>query len=149
MSSPFFFFMPRRQQRFEEVAGQRLPLGGVNGYRGVRGKQGKKKNKYQGTTPKKKHRTKLFDEPREAAIAFAQLREDLELGMLEERGQKKAKSPKTTAATKKVDYGVYLGHLLQQPQPVVPTVPSVLLLPHQSAAAAARGVAVAFADPLP
>ena len=49
--------MARKQQRFEEVAGQRLPLGGVNGYAGVRGKQGKKKDKYQGCTPRKKHRT--------------------------------------------------------------------------------------------
>ena len=49
--------MPRRQQQYEEVAGQRLPLGGINGYRGVRGKQGKKKNKFQGVTPKKQHRT--------------------------------------------------------------------------------------------
>ena len=86
---------------------------------------------------------------REAAIALAQLCEDLELGMLEECGKKKAKSPKTIAAPKKLEYGVYLGHLLQQPQHVVPTVPAVLLLPHQSAAAAARCVPVAFADPLP
>ena len=141
--------MPRRQQLFEVAGGQRLPFGGLNRYAGVRGKQGKKNNKYQGTTPKKKHRTKLFDTPMEAAIALAQLREDLELGMLEERGKKKAKSPKTIAAPKKLEYGVYLGNLLQQPQHVVPTVSAVLLLPHQSAAAAARGVPVAFADPLP
>ena len=43
--------------RFEEAGGQRLPLGGVNGYRGVRGKQGRKKDKFQGVTPKKQHRT--------------------------------------------------------------------------------------------
>ena len=138
--------MPRRQQQYEEVAGQRLPLGGVNGYRGVRGKQGKKKNKFQGVTPKKKHRTGLFDEPRDAAIAFAQLNEDLELGMLEQRGQKKAKSPETNAASKKKRVGVYLGHLLQLPRPVVPTVACVLLSQQQAADAAARGVPVALAD---
>ena len=102
--------MPRRQQLFEEAGGQRLPLGILNRYAGVRGKQGKKNNKYQGTTPKKKHRTKLFDTPMEAAraIALAQLREDLELGMLEQRSLPKAKSPKTTAASKKNEVGVYL-----------------------------------------
>ena len=40
--------MPSSQPRFEEVAGQRLPLGGVNGYLGVRGKQGRGKDKFQG-----------------------------------------------------------------------------------------------------
>ena len=76
--------MPRSQQaRFEEAGGHRLPLGGINGYFGVRGKQGRGKDQYQGVTPKKKHRTKLFNTAREAAIAFAQLREDVELRMLE------------------------------------------------------------------
>ena len=105
--------MPRRQQLFEEAGGQRLPLGGLNGYAGVRGKQGKKKDKFQGTTPKKKHRTQLFATSLEAAIALAQLREDLELGMLEQRSLPKAKSPKTTAASKKKEVGVYLGELLR------------------------------------
>ena len=53
--------MRRVQPRFEEVGGQRLPLGGINGYRGVRGKQGRNKDKFQGITPKKKHRTRLSD----------------------------------------------------------------------------------------
>ena len=57
----------------EEVAGQRLPLCGVNGYNGVR-RQGRDKNKFQGTTPQKFDRTKLFDTPRDAAIALAQLK---------------------------------------------------------------------------
>ena len=109
--------MPRKEHRFEEVAGQRLPLGGVNGYAGVRGKQGKKKDKYQGCTPHKKHRTDHYDTPLEAAIAFAQLREDLDLGMLDEPRSKKAKSPKTNATYKKKVVGVYLGHLLQLPRP--------------------------------
>ena len=36
--------MPLAAPRFVEVAGHRLPLGGVNGGRGVRGTQGKKTN---------------------------------------------------------------------------------------------------------
>ena len=143
------FTMP---PRFEEIGGQRLPLGGINGYVGVRGRQGRKKNKFQGVTPKKKHRTKLHDKPRDAAIALAQLREDLELNTLELFALDGYKPQPMAAAPKKIDYGVYLGHLLQQPQPAVPsvpTVPAVLLLPHQAGDAAARGVPVAFADVLP
>ena len=44
--------MPRSQQaRFEEAGGQRLPLGGINGYIGVRGKQGRRRDQFQGVTP--------------------------------------------------------------------------------------------------
>ena len=81
--------MPRSQQaRFEEAGGQRLLLGGINGYIGVRGKQGRKKNVFQGATPKKVQHTQLFDIAQEAAMAFVQLQEDLELGMLEHSGQR-------------------------------------------------------------
>ena len=58
--------MRPREPRFELAGGQRLPLGGVNGYRGVRGKQGRKKDMFQGVTPKKKHRTRLFGTAQEA-----------------------------------------------------------------------------------
>ena len=51
--------MPPSTPRFEVVGGQRLPLGGVNGYVHVRGKQGKKRNKFQGISPGKKTLTKL------------------------------------------------------------------------------------------
>ena len=61
--------MPPSQPRFEEAGGQRLPLGGKNRYHGVRGKQGRNKNQFQGVTPKKQHRTALFDTALEAAIA--------------------------------------------------------------------------------
>ena len=131
--------MPRKQQRFEEVAGQRLPLGGVNGYRGVRGKQGKKKNKYQGVTPKKKHRTRLFATAKEAAIALAQLREDLELGMLPERTPKIRSSATLNDSFKKAQVGVYLGDLLRQEREGVSSVRAVLLSPQQAAAAASGG----------
>ena len=138
--------MPRKQQRFEEVAGQRLPLGGLNGYAGVRGKQGRKKNKFQGITPKKQHRTGLYDHAQEAAIALAQLREDLDLGMVTEHGAKVVKSPVTIAAPKKLEAGVFLGDLLRRQRAAVPTVRAVLLSQQQAAAAVARGVAVAYAD---
>ena len=97
--------MPPSQPRIEEVAGQRLPLGGINGYLGVRGKQGRGKDKFQGVTPKKQHRTGLFDSPLQAAIAFAQLKEDLDLGMLAQRSRKKRASPATLAASRKSEVG--------------------------------------------
>lgn len=138
--------MPSSQPRFEEVAGQRLPLGGVNGYLGVRGKQGRGKDKFQGVTPRKQHRTGLFDSPLQAAVAFAQLKEDLDLGMLAQRSRKKRPSPATSAASRKHEVGTYLGHLRPPPLPVVLTVACAILSPQQAAAAAARGVAVAYAD---
>ena len=138
--------MPPAQPRFEEVAGQRLPLGGANGYLGVRGKQGRKKDKFQGITPRKQHRTKLFDTALEAAMAFAQMKEDIELGMLELRSSKKlAASPTTTTGSRRFEVGTFLGHLKQLPR-AIPTVSSALLTPQQAAAVVARGVAVAFAD---
>ena len=141
--------MPRAVLRFEEAGGQRLPLGGRNGYLGVRGGQGRKKDKYQGTTPQKRHRTKHYNTALEAAIAFAQMKEDLDLGILEERGQKKPQPPASDATSKKKDVGVYLGHLLQQQRADVLCVWGVLLTEQQAAAAAARRVAVAYADVLP
>ena len=57
-----------------------LPTGGKHGFIGVRGGQGRGKNKFQGTTPKKTNRTKLFNTPREAAVALAELRQNLSVG---------------------------------------------------------------------
>ena len=142
--------MPRAQPRFEEAGGQRLPLGGVNGYRGVRGKQGRKKDKFQGATPKKRHLTSLFDTALEAAIALAQLKNDLELGMVEPR-EKKEEPAATSCSTvwKKNVVGTYLGYM-RQPQllaaPVIPPVACAPLSREQAAAAMLRGVAVAYAD---
>ena len=138
--------MPRAQPRFEEAAGQRLPLGGINGYAGVRGKQGKKRDKFEGVTPRKRHRTRHFNTAKEAALALAQLREDLDFGMVEEKAPKKAQTPATNTAPKKADVGVFLGDLLRQQRAVIPLVRAVLLSPQQAAAAVARGVAVAYAD---
>ena len=142
--------MPPAQPLFEEAGGQRLLLGGQHRYHGVRGKQGRKRDKFQGHTPKKQHRTKLFDTPLEAAIAFAQLKEDLELGMLQPRSRKQQQQqPATLAASRKLEVGTYLGHL-PRPVPVVPwhvpTVACAMLSQQQAAVAVARGVAVAYAD---
>jgi hypothetical protein len=141
--------MPRAALRFEEAGGQRLPLGGKHGYLGVRGGQGRKKDKFQGTTPKKTHRTGHHDTALEAAIAFAQMEEDLDLGIHAERGEKKPPPPASTDTSKKVDVGVYLGRLLQLQRADVLCVWGVLLTEQQAAAAAARRVAVAYADVLP
>ena len=138
--------MPHPEPRLEMVGGRRLPLGGINGYCGVRGKQGRKKDKFQGVTPKKQHRTALFDTALEAAIAFAQLREDLELGMLEPRGEKKEAPAATNATSKKIEVGTYLGYMRQPQWTAVPTVSCAVLSRQQAAAAVARGVAVAYAD---
>ena len=138
--------MPAAQPRFEEAGGHRLPLGGVNRYLGVRGKQGRDKDKFQGTTPRKQHRTKLYDTPLEAAIAFAQMKEDLDLGILEQRSSKKrATSPATTAASRRFEVGTYLGNL-KPPQPAILTVHCASLTTQQAAAAVARGVRVTFAE---
>ena len=140
--------MPRSQQpQFEEAGGHRLPLGGINGYLGVRGKQGRNKDKFQGCSPNKKHRTRHCDTPLEAAIAFAQMKEDLELGMLEQRAAKTPATPATTAAAKKPEVGTYLGYLLRPPPPaVVPRVACALLNRQQAGDAVARGVPVAYAE---
>ena len=137
--------MRRKQPRFEEVDGLRMPLGGVNGYVGVRGKQGRKKNKYQGVTPNKKHRTGPYETPKEAAVALAHLRHDLELGVVEERSRKKPQPPAGSAAPKKLEVGTYLGHLLRPPRAGIPTVACALLSQQEAGEAAARGVAVAYA----
>ena len=66
----------------EEVVGMlRLPLGGLNGYLNVRGKQGRQKDMYQGCTPNKTRRTKLFATPREAALALAAIKQQAEDGV--------------------------------------------------------------------
>ena len=87
------------QPQFEEIGGQRLPLGGINGYVGVRGKQGRKKDKFQGVTPRKQHRTAHFATSQEAALALAQLKEDLELGMLQASSSHKKPASLDAAAT--------------------------------------------------
>ena len=137
--------MPARQLRFEEVDGLRVPLGGLNGYIGVRGKQGRKKDKYQGVTPRKKHRTSPKKTAKEAAVALAHLRHDLELGVVVQRSRKKPQPPAGSGARKKLEVGTYLGHLLRPPRAGIPTVACALLSQQEAGEAAARGVAVAYA----
>ena len=114
----------------------------------MRGGQGKKRNKFQGYTPRKskEHFTDHYDTVKEAAIARAQLLEDLDLGM--PLRAKKAQPPPANAPSKEARVGVYLGDLLRQQRTVIPTVRAVLLSRQQAAAAVARGVAVAYAEPV-
>ena len=93
--------MRRGLPRFEELDGLRVPLGGVNGYEGVRGKQGRKKNKYQGVTPRKQHRTGPYETPKEAAVALARLRHDLELGVVVQRSAKSCSRLRAAARRKR------------------------------------------------
>ena len=137
--------MPRRQPRFEEVDGLRVPLGGKNGYIGVRGKQGRKRDKFQGVTPRKQHRTSPKKTSKEAAVALAHLRHDIDLGIVENRSNKKSQPPAGTAARKKLEVGTYLGHLLRPLPAGIPTVACALLSQQEAAEAVARGVAVAYA----
>ena len=139
----------------EEVAGQRLPLGGVNGYHGVR-RQGRKSDKFQGTTPQKFDRTKLFDTPRDAAIALAQLKEDIELGIVESKVPKEM-GLKLTADAAQLRSAPQLAPRQVTTQPPVrppamvcvnrmPLVAAALLTADQAAALLARGVRCVFAE---
>lgn len=138
--------MPAVQSRFEEVGGHRLPLGGVNGYAHVRAKQGKKRNKFQGISPGKKTLTGHFDTALEAAVAYAQKKEDQQLGLAAPGGSQKKKPPASNSSSTKLEVGTYLGHLLRQPRPVIPTVAAAPLSAQQAADAVARGVPVAYAQ---
>ena len=55
-----------------------------------------------------RHRTGHHDTPLEAAIEFAQMREDLDLGIYQARRKKKPPPPASDAACKKADVGVDL-----------------------------------------
>ena len=77
-----------------------------------------------------------------------ELQEDRSLGMLEQRQpSEKQPSPATAAAPKRWELGTLLGRLPQLPRAVIPTVACALLSQQQAAAAAARGVPVAYAEP--
>ena len=102
------------EERFGEL---RLPLSGKHGYSGVRGKQGPNKDKYQGYTKDKKHTTKLFDEPQEAAVALATLKQDIALGFINTDG-KKARAKRNSMAT----HGEFMPH------PAAHDLPSCFLL---------------------
>ena len=120
----------------------------TRGFAGERGKLGKKKNKLLGDSPKKTLRPALFDSAKEAELALAQLREVLELGLQELRAPKMAAPPAGSAVAQRPMFGGAPGELVV-PRAVVPRVRAVLLSLQQAAAAAARGVAVAYGDFLP
>ena len=92
------------------------------------------------------HLRGLFDTAQEAAIAYAQLKEDIELGMPLPKRRETQPSPATAAAPKERRVGIFLGELLRQQRTLVPIVACALLSQQQAAAAAARGVAVAYAE---
>ena len=84
--------------RVETFGSLSLPCGGKHGYVGVRGGQGSSKDKYQGYTPRKRHFTKVCNTAHDAAVARAQLLQDIELGLvgaaehLKEKSVRKRKS---------------------------------------------------------
>ena len=129
-------------QRVIEHGGQRLPLGGINGYKHIRGKQGKGKDKFQGVSPKKMHRTRHCGTALDAALAYAQMMEDVELGLESEQQQdKKTCLPLASPATT----------VKPAPMNLCSSLPCVAVAPlsqQQAAAASARGVAVAMAEPM-
>ena len=132
----------RAARPFEDVDGIRVELGGKYGYKHVRGKQGRTRDKFQGVSPSKKHRTVLFDAPRPAAVAFARMKAQLVLGQ-PWRGMKVRH---TTAAVALPDFSAAVGGLMSaSKRPLVP-VACAPLRPEQAAAAVARGVAVAMAE---
>ena len=70
-----------REIVIEKHGDLKLVVGGKHGYVRVRGGQGSTKNLYQGYTKDKKHSTAAFPTPREAAIALAELEQDLDAGL--------------------------------------------------------------------
>ena len=76
-----------------------LGTGGVNGYEGVRKRTTKKKGEtvveYQGYTPTKHNSTAAYKTAHDAAVARAVLKENLRLGLVED------KKTRTKACAKK------------------------------------------------
>ena len=73
-------------------------------------------------------------------MALAHLRHDIDLGIVENRSNKKSQPPAGTAARKKLEVGTYLGHLLRPLPAGIPTVACALLSQQEAAEAAARGM---------
>ena len=72
--------------------------GGKNGYTRVRGGQGPNQDKWQGYIKGKKKTTSLYDTAEEAAVALAQLEQDIALGLVDVDDKKPRKSRKTSGA---------------------------------------------------
>ena len=92
-----------------------LGTGGVNGYEGVRKrtttKKGEKVVEYQGYTPTKHNTTAAYKTEHDAAVARAVLKENLRLGLVEDKKLRAKKSAKKRA---KRELPTYL-HGLQGP----------------------------------
>ena len=69
-----------------------------------------------------------------------------ELGLAAPGGSKTKKPPVSCITPKTMELGTYLGHLLRQPQPVIPRVAAAPLSQQQAADAVARGVSVSYAE---
>ena len=72
--------------------------GGKNGYERVRYGQGTNHDKWQGYIKGKKKTTGLYDTAEEAAVALAQLEQDIRLGLVDVNDKKPRKSRKTSGA---------------------------------------------------
>ena len=72
--------------------------GGKNGYTRVRGGQVPNQDKWQGYIKGKKKTTSLYDTAEEAAVALAQLEQDIALGLVDVDDKKPRKSRKTSGA---------------------------------------------------
>ena len=82
----------------ESFGNLQLAIGGKNGYERVRGFQGTNRDKFQGYTKGKKKTTELYDTAEEAAVALAQLEQDIALGLIEIEDKKPRKKRKTSGA---------------------------------------------------
>jgi hypothetical protein len=80
-----------REVVIERHGDLKLVVGGKHGYVRVRGGQGKTKKQYQGYTKDKQHSTAAYPTPREAAIALAELEQDIAAG-LDKAARKKRKT---------------------------------------------------------
>ena len=80
-----------REVFIEKHGDLNLVVGGKHGYVRVRGGQGKTKDMYQGYTVDKRHCTAGYPIAREAAIALAELEQDLAAG-LDKATRKKRKA---------------------------------------------------------
>ena len=123
---------------FEDVKGVRVERGGKHGYRHVRGGQGRSKNKFQGVSPKKTNRTNLFDSPQEAAVAYAQMI------TARVRGRQELGSLRSTSPL--IDFGMPASSLAMAAVRPIGPIACAPLSSAQAAAAAARGVPVAYAE---
>jgi hypothetical protein len=80
-----------REVVIERHGDLKLVVGGKHGYVRVRGGQGKTKKQYQGYTKDKQHSTAAYPTPHEAAIALAELEQDIAAG-LDKAARKKRKT---------------------------------------------------------